>query len=313
MRIKKAALAVSLALILLLVAPARYFVSVREGVSLFVASVLPSMLPFFFFTKIFTFLGGAQAISMTFGKPVSKMYSVSPICSYAFIMSVLSGYPVGARVLADLYEKGLVDKEDVLRASAFTSTSGSMFILGCVGSVILDDLKAAWIILISHYLGAILNGIIYSLRKRKDPLSFRLLPISYADNVLSEAMYESVLSLALVGGFIAITNLMADMASDVIAFLGLTVSSDGGIFSGVFYSFFEVTRGCIVFSGCGAPTFLITALCAGAISFGGLSVVFQTMAFLGKSGIRGVKILLRKASQAIITFVLCLGVSAIFL
>ena len=40
-------------------------------------------------------------------------------------------------------------------------------------------------------------------------------PVIPFEDLLSEAMYESVLSLALVGGFIAVGNLLGDMAADL--------------------------------------------------------------------------------------------------
>jgi len=314
MRIKKSALLILLLLVILLIDPTRYFDSVAKGVALFSASVLPSMLPYFFFTKIFTSVGGAEGISKSIGKPISKLYKVSPLCGYAFVMSILSGYPVGARVLADLYEKGLIDEKDAARACSFASTSGSMFVLGSVGGAILGNVKAGWIILICHYIGALLNGLIFCLGKRKAPVATPLALLGEEkENLLSDAMYESVLSLALVGGFIAIANLAADMAADVFAFFGTDIMSRSNVLSGVLYSFFEVMRGCVAFSECAVSLPLIVALSAGAISFGGLSVQFQTMAFLGKSGLRAGKLLLMKFSQALITFVLCFGVGSLFL
>ena len=109
-------------LFLLLLDPSRYFLSVKGGLLLFLSSVLPSMLPYFFFTKLLTATGCVSALSASFGRPVGKVYGVAPIASYPLLMSLLSGYPVGACVLSDLYEKGLLSREDALRAASFTST-----------------------------------------------------------------------------------------------------------------------------------------------------------------------------------------------
>ncbi len=314
MRARKSAILILFILVALLIDPSRYFTSVKNGLLLFTASVLPSMLPYFFFTKLFTAVGGAEGISRSVGKPVSKVYGVAPICGYALVMSLLSGYPVGARVLGDLYEKGLITEEDVLRASSFASTSGSMFVLGSVGSVILGNVKAGWVILISHYLGALLNGCLHCIKKRKKAEK-NLPPLltGKSDTLLSDAMYESVLSLALVGGFIALTNLSADIFTDIVGLFGTNIFARSNVVSGLIYSFFEVTRGCVVFSECALPSYLTAALAASAISFGGISVILQSLAFLGKAGVKSGKLLLMKGTQALITFGLCLGVGAIFL
>ena len=314
MRVRKSAILILLLLSVLLIDPSRYFASVKNGILLFTASVLPSMLPYFFFTKLFTAVGGAEGIARSVGKPVAKAYGVAPICGYALVMSLLSGYPVGARVLGDLYDKGLVGEEDVRRASSFASTSGSMFVLGSVGSAILGNVKAGWVILISHYLGALLNGFLHCVKKRKNaekPLPPLL--ILKSDTLLSDAMYESGLSLALVGGFIALTNLSADIFTDLIGLFGTDVLARSNVVSGLVYSFFEVTRGCVVFSECALPPCMTAALAAAAISFGGLSVILQTLAFLGKAGVKSGRLLLMKGTQSIITFGLCLGLGAVFL
>jgi nucleoside recognition membrane protein YjiH len=76
-------------------------------------------------------------------------------------MSVLSGYPVGAKLTADFYEKGLITKGQACRITTFTSTSGPLFIVGTVGIGMFHSAKLGIIILLSHFIGAILNGLIY--------------------------------------------------------------------------------------------------------------------------------------------------------
>lgn len=298
----------------LLLDPSRYFLSVRRGLLLFSSSVLPSMLPYFFFTKLLTGTGCVTVLAGKGGKPVSKAYRVAPIASYPLLMSLLSGYPVGARVLGDLYEKGLISQEDAIRAASFTSTSGSMFVLGSVGAVILKDAKAGLIILIAHYLGALLNGLLYRGKKCARPLVL-LPPLdASSDTLLSDAMYESVISLGLVGGFIAVTGLLGDMAADLLSYMGLRSFRSGGtLASGLLFSLFEVTRGCVEFAAFGASRVWTAAFACFAISFGGLSVFLQSMAFLGKTGLKKEKLLLMKSSQAAVSFAICLGLGWLFL
>ncbi|MBO4472598.1 MAG: hypothetical protein J5765_02185 [Clostridia bacterium] len=299
---------------LLLLSPERYFHSVQGGVLLFTSAVLPSMLPYFFFTKLLTGTGCVGALSGTLGRPVRWAYRVAPIASYPLLMSLLSGYPVGARVLGDLYDKGLISREDARHAASFTSTSGSMFVLGSVGAVILKDAGAGVVILVAHYLGAIVNGFFYRGKADLHGQSVLLSPSSVVtENLLSDAMYESVLSLALVGGFIAIANLLGDMASDLLSRLFPTVFSGGTVWSGLLYGAFEVTRGCVEFSSLGVGRVWVTALCALAVSFGGLSVLFQSMSFLGKTGIKGGKFLLMKVTQSGVSFLLALALGFVFL
>lgn len=314
MRKKILPLFLFLLLALLLLDPSRYFLSVKKGGLLFLSSVLPSMLPYFFFTKLLTSTGCVSGLSATLGRPVSKVYCVAPVSSYALLMSFLSGYPIGARVIADLFEKGMISREDAVRASSFSSTSGSMFVLGSVGAVILCDVAAGGVILAAHYLGALLNGLLYRGRKGRTSLSGPPPLCAASETLLSDAMYESVLSLALVGGFIAVTNLLGDMAADLLSRVGLGAIFASGTFGGgMLYGVFEVTRGCVEFSAIGMGRALTAAFCCLAVSFGGLSVILQSLAFLGKTGIKTGKFLMMKASQAALSFALCLGLGFLFL
>ena len=307
MRAKKTVFLLFFVLLLLVANPSRYFDSVARGVRIFAYSVLPSMLPYFFFTKLLTSIGGAEALSRTVGRPVGKIYKVGGACGYALVMSVLSGYPVGARILSDLCGQGLISEKDARKAASFCSTSGSMFVLGSVGASILGDVKAAWVILVAHYLGALLNGVLYcSFGKGGGGRFLPLLPSKNADDVLAGAMYESVISLALVGGFIAVCNLSADMVSDLLKWLGWKIE-EGSVLGATVFSLFEVTRGCMLFSSCDLPRAVKTACAAAAVSFGGLSVLLQSLAFLGKCGVKAWKMTLMKATQAALTFGICLA------
>ena len=298
-------------LLLLLLSPSRYFQSVQGGLLLFASSVLPSMLPYFFFTKLLTGTGCVGGLADSVGRPLGRAYRLPPVVAYPFLMSLLSGYPVGARVLSDLYEREVINGDDAAHAASFCSTSGSMFMLGSVGAVILKDVGAAALILVAHYLGAFLNGFLYRGKKGKG-LS-PLMPLPSSEAAISDAMYESVLSLAVVGGFIAVANLLGDMVIDLLTKCGWGRAFSGRVSGGVLYSAFEVTRGCVEFASLDMSRGLTAALCCFAVSFGGLSVLLQSIAFLGKTGLKTGKFLLMKSTQAVISFAICLALGTLFL
>ena len=76
-------------------------------------------------------------------------------------MAILSGYPVGSKMIADLYIQGKISKDEAYRMSAFCSTSGPMFIIGAVGVGMFKSSLVGYILFISHSLSAFLNGLIY--------------------------------------------------------------------------------------------------------------------------------------------------------
>ena len=57
-----------------LINPERYLSSVKDGVILFWAAVLPALFPFFFFTRMLTGLGFPETVGKFFEKPVKFLF-----------------------------------------------------------------------------------------------------------------------------------------------------------------------------------------------------------------------------------------------
>ena len=148
-------------LFLIIINPAKYTNVCFNAILVWAKVLLPCLLPFFIFTNLISKLNVAKDISSTFMPFTKKMYNVPPISSYAFFMSIITGYPVGSKIVSDLYYKGEISKSDAKKIVSFTSNSGPMFIIGSVGVGLFIDAKIGYIIMISHLVGAILNGLLY--------------------------------------------------------------------------------------------------------------------------------------------------------
>lgn len=287
--------------------------SVRDGLNLYVTAVLPSMLPFFFFSKLLTELGFASDAGKLTAKPLRFLYASPPISGYILIMSMLCGYPVGAKLVSECYENSLLTQEECKKVSSFTSTSGPLFIVGTVGVTMFGDKGCGFVLLLCHYIGTFLNGFLY--RGKKTDASPLLLPrINDYDDVLNKTMLNTFLSVGLVGGFITIFNLFTDVAfqTGVIPLLckgAEWLGVNPRITSGVAGGLIEMTRGCLMLSHSGFPLRLTLPLSEFLLTFGGLSVTFQSLTFLAKTKISPAYYLLTKCTQGILSSLLCFAVS----
>ncbi len=294
---------------LLLIEPEVYTKSVFNGLILFAMSVLPGMFPFFFYGKILTLSGFGDDFSAVLGKPFSKVYRTDKTSSYVFVMSLLSGYPVGARMLADFYENRLLDTDECKKISAFTSTGGPIFIVGTVGAGLFGDKRIGYVILAAHVLSALLNGLVYR-GKRTAEKPHLTKPAKSPDNVLSESINSAVLSVLTVGGYVALMGMAADALSNLkildalSAPFGLISETAAGIFRSVVISAVEMTRGCLEIEKTAASLPLKIALASFAVSFGGLSVSLQSITFLSKCKIKAGFYLLSKTTQGLIGFLI---------
>lgn len=323
---KKAKKALPLSLIIcfficcLVINPQRYIQSIYCGMLLFIKNVAPALFPFFFFTKLLTGLGGASAMGKALKKPVAKLYNAPRESGYILVMSLISGYPIGAKLISDFYENGNFTIDNCKKVSSFTSTSGPLFVVGTVGTLMLSSPKAGYVLFLCHALGALVNGLIY--RGRKSEQKLLSIPIAQNDeNLLNKSITSSILSVLVVGGYIAIFSMIIDIAIDlkVVDALAFLLAKPLSLFNisqevaqATVISFIEITRGCQAFAQSGVSIKIILPFIAGLLSFGGLSITFQSLTFLKNCKVKTSFYLLEKLTQAIVTFVISLGIVQIF-
>lgn len=294
--------------------PEVYITSCLNGIMVWATVVLPALLPFIFFTKTLTELGVADILASKF-KLFPKIFKVPSLAIYVFILSILSGYPVGAKIVADLYESGAISKEEAYKITTFTSNSGPMFILGSVGIGMLTSRNLGIIILISHILGALINGLIY--RNHKENSTEINKKIIEKNNLsIGDLMWNTVHSVLIIGGFIALFFVIIEIINYLNIFSPISnlfskiFNCDANIFTAIFNGIFEITRGCLDISKLGLSELISGTLCTFIISFGGLATTMQALVFLKKFDMRFSFFIKQKITHAIfasvISFILLL-------
>ncbi len=285
--------------------PQIYINATLNGITAWAINVLPSLLPFVFFTKIITNLNQNKKKKLLFEKPTRYLFNTPAISLYTFFTSIISGYPVGAKMTADLYEGGKISKSEAFRMSSFCSTSGPMFIIGAVGVGMLKNVAYGYIIFFSHIIGAFINGIIYrNLKLKNDKKNTENEKITSKIN-FSNIVLDSALSLISVGVIIAIFFVVITSLSPI---LNLFSSGVASFLAGLI----EITKGCndISFSLSGITCILS---CTFVISFGGFSTAIQSLTMLNKLEMPLWLFLLQKLTHAICSTLIALIIFFIFL
>ena len=315
----------------LLLKPVHYAKVFTSGLSLFATSVLPGLFPFMFLTRILSSLGFIKHISTKCSPLMQRVFNSPGIGMYTLIISMLSGYPVGAKIIGDLHTGGSISDNDAKKMLCYSMTSGPVFMIGTVGSILLKNLMAGIVIMVSHILSNILSGIILcNILKKKESLSnHNQNKIAYAttntniDKILSDSMFSSVQSILIVGGFISFFYCFTQVLFDLNIFelLGFpllkffeVLGLNPQIFRGVMSGIVEVTRGVKELSPLFSsnPT-LITSLCSMLVSFSGLSIILQSKAMISGLNIKTRFLILSKSVHAIISLVLCFAISSLVL
>lgn len=278
----------------------------KKGLSLWANSVVPSLLPFFIATEL---LGYTNIIPM-FGKLLNKfmrpLFNVPGEGAFPFIMGIISGYPVGAKIVSDFKKQGLCTNIEAERLIAFTNNSGPLFIVGTVGIGLFKDTKTGILLLITHILACITVGILFrwwkSGRNKRSCLfsetsckSPSRISLSNLGEVLANSIMNSISTIFLIGGFVVlfsvvisilnnsgILNLFVNLISPLSNVFGISDKYLKGIITGLI----ELTNGvCNIALIANKNISTNIIICSFLLGFGGISVALQVLSITSKNGI----------------------------
>lgn len=288
-----AGLAAAAFCICMVIFPETAVYSAQKGISLWASNVLPALLPFFICANFLNYMGAVKVIRPSM---------------FPFVMSVLSGYPMGAKIIGDMRKKNAVSLPEAKRLISFCSTSGPTFMIGAVGVGMMGSSAAGVVIAAAHYLAAAANGILYSRffpKRNGEKNTFSRQKSGELLEIFTEAILSAFKSLAIVLAYIVLFMFLTDLMHL------------GGVFSLIHSpalraaakGFFEMTVGCGALSECAGLSLGTKCVLANMmLSWGGLSIIGQTMSMLSGSGIRLSYFMLTKLTHSLfagmITFLL---------
>ena len=112
----------------LLIFPARTFFYACEGVNLWFHTILPSLLPFLILTSLLLETGAARRISARAEVFFQTVFGLSPAGFYALFLGLFCGFPMGARITAQLYEAEEIDRNEACYLLTFCSSPSPAFL-----------------------------------------------------------------------------------------------------------------------------------------------------------------------------------------
>jgi len=262
------------------------------------------MFPFFVITKLFVETNTHKENFLD--KFFAKTYN-SPTSAFSvFFMSCLAGYPMGAKLICAYHEQGKISPKQAKRMMSFCSVSGPMFMIGTVGVGIFKSFKAGIIILVANIIAALINGLFHRGKFETEKIEYS----GHKKEVfLADIVYDSLISILMVGGFIIISFLLIDtlININVLPFISGTISSvffnkvSPEIVQSVLSGLIEITRGIIDINNLNLSLQTKIVIASGSIGFGGISIMLQSMAFLKKINMKFSHMLFQKTTQGIIS------------
>lgn len=127
-----------LLLCFLLKYPAEALNASRDGLNLWLNTLLPTLLPFLILTGFLVHTDGIEKILAPFSGLFRVLLGLSPNGAYVCLLGLLCGYPMGAKLAADLYQFGKISRQEAEYLLTFCSNPSPAFLTTYLAEICLE-------------------------------------------------------------------------------------------------------------------------------------------------------------------------------
>lgn len=288
-----------------------------ESVNLWFHLVLPSLFPFLTATGILIRLGVAHKFGQLFQPLMQPIFHLSGICAFPLILGMISGYPSGAKITVTLCQKKALSYKEAQRILAFCNNPGPLFVVGTAGTAFLKNPFFGYFMLFCIFAGAIATGLLFRFFYKKTDITTK--SVSYATSlvteptgkILSDSVADAMETVTQIGGFIILfgvviealqqTGIIAGLTQSLCSILPLSSAAVAGILGGIL----EMTNGASLLSQAPEQTQIQLVCITAILSFGGFSILAQTLGILSPLSISSVKYIFSKCINSIFSTIIC--------
>ena len=255
--------------------------SVNFSISIWKDNLFPTLFPFFVVSSLLLNYGFVDILGNLLSKPMNKLFHLPGCCGFVLAISLVSGFPSGAKYTKDLVENNLITTKQAERLLTFTHYSNPLFILGMIGSILLNNQKLAYLIMIAHIVSGLLVGIIFreknyysceNMQKKSNKTSKTF------GQLLTESIMSSLNTMFLLLGIVTIFLIISTIIKNIVSLPPVLSTTVSGIL--------EMTQGVKLASLMQTSELIKIIIITGIISFGGLSVHMQVLGIISEQKIR---------------------------
>lgn len=296
------------------------FIAVKNGINLWANNVLPSLFPFFFAVELLNYTNLVHFLGNYLNFIMYPLFNLPGCAIYPFIMGLISGYPVGAQIVCDLYQSHKLTKSQAERMLALCNNSGPLFVIATVGISFFGNSKIGVALFAIHIFSSIISGIILKYLYRNSINEYSISAFSKISsdntntyihfqslgNILRTSIQKSIKNVLIVGGFITVFSVIisiiqtSNILLPICTLISKTVGIPNNILNAFIIGLIEFTNGLNMLSKIHIKNIsLIFALSSALIGFGGFSVFLQVMGIASADHLNMKKYLVGKILQGI--------------
>lgn len=272
----------ALAIVVLLVYTNTYKESVRDAVLACGNVLIPSLFPFFFFSSFIVYTDSLSPITRHMGI-AGKILAIPKEGLTAVILSVIGGFPVGAKTTAALYAEGKVNRQQAKKLTYCCVGAGPGFLVTFIGENLLGSKQAGLMLLASDAVSVLVllavnrRGAYDNCKAKK----VKTLSLGEAIVLSTEGAVRTTLSMC---GFVMIFTVVNNLLT-LMPYYNEYISNA-----------LEITSGTINHSG-SMPYEAIAFF----VGFGGICVHFQIYGVVREIGINKLQFVLMRILQGVIS------------
>lgn len=118
--------------------PKEALLASREGMKLWLYTLLPTLLPFLILTGFLVHTNGIEKILSPLKRVWKVCLGLSPAGAYVFLLGMLCGYPMGAKLASDLYQYEKLSKREAEYLLTFCNNPSPAFVTTYLAYICLE-------------------------------------------------------------------------------------------------------------------------------------------------------------------------------
>ena len=282
--------------VIMLIFPRQTFEGASNGLLLWFQIVLPTLLPFIILSNLLIHTNAVKYIS-TIVKPfVQRLFRVSDYGCYAVFVGFLCGYPMGAKVVADLIQTEKISQREGQYLLSFCNNTSPMFI---ISFIVMQQFKNESLLLgtlMILYLAPVMCSFLfrrfYKYQTRKSSQNVHEHTFHFNFQIFDTCIMNGFETITKVGGYIILFSILFSLVKQLpLVWLLPTL---------------EISCGISYITSLGIPLATVYPYVLALTSFGGFCAIAQTNSMIQESKLSIVPYIIQKLITALVTSLLAI-------
>lgn len=280
----------------MLIFPQAVFSGAEEGLLLWFQIIFPTLFPFLVVTSLLLSSGGLNLITRLFGGLFRRIFRVTQNGAFAVLAGFLCGYPMGAKVTADLLRAEKISDREARYLLSFCNNTSPVFIINFIVWKTFGNerlmLPTLLILIGSPVLMSFIFRRIYLKGRHPFPepsAALKEKKTRFDFSVLDSCMMNSFEAIVKVGGYIILFSVLLSLLEELSGQNSILIAAAPAL---------EVTNGILLLSSSVSDPGLRYVAVLGLTSFGGLCSAAQTQCMLEGTGLSVIPYIIQKLTTA---------------